>query len=91
MSTEADVASNLAEQLRDDRACVVLQPGVVYHCGPMTVHAVLPMTEDCHRSFVRVSMPSNAPWYEGYTENPMGERPAGPIHPHRATQMAYRS
>lgn len=82
--------THLDAQLRDDRACVVLQPGVVYHCGPMTVHEALPMAEDCRRSFVRISMPSNAPWYEGYTENPTGVRPTGPIHPRRVAQMAYR-
>ena len=81
--------AHLVDQLRDD-ACVVLRPGVVYSCGPMTVHQALPMGEDCHRSFARVSMPSGAPWYEGYTENPTGVRPTGPIHPRRGAQMAYR-
>ena len=80
---------HLAGQRRDD-ARVVLRPGIVYHCGPMTVHQALPMMDDCRRSFVRVSMPSDAPWYEGYTENPTGVQPTGPIHPRREAQMAYR-
>lgn len=81
--------AHLAKQLHDD-AMVELQPGVVYHCGPMTVHQALPMTEACRRSFMRISMPSDSPWYEGYTENPTGVRPTGPIHPRRVAQMAYR-
>lgn len=81
--------AHLTDQLRED-ARVVLQPGVVYHCGPMTVHEALPMQEDCRRSFVRISMPSDAPWYDGYTQNPAGVRPTGPIHTRRDAQMSYR-
>lgn len=81
--------SALAEQCGENSA-VILRAGTVYQCGPLTVHEAIPMQEDTHRQFVRVSMPSNAPWYEGYTENPMGVMPTGPIHPRRAEFMAFR-
>ena len=80
---------HLASQLRDD-AKIMLMPGSVYYCEALTVHQALPMVKDCERSFIRISMPSNAPWYEGYTENPLGIKPAGPIHARRSAQMEYR-
>lgn len=74
----------------DPAAAVVLQPLNVYWCGPMTVHKALPMPTDTHRQFCRVSYPSSAPWYEGYTENPLGIAPTGPVHARRAEYMGYR-
>lgn len=69
---------------------VLLQAGRAYWLGPMTVHESFPMRRDTHRQFVRISMPSEAPWYEGYTENPLGIKPTGPIHPPRTQFMGYR-
>ncbi len=66
-------------------------PNRVYHCGPLTVHESLPVWQTVPRQFIRISMPSDAPWYEGYTENPLGIKPTGPIHPRREKQMGYRS
>lgn len=39
------------------------------------------MKEDCERTFVRLSMPNDAPWYNGYTKNPKGIKPTGVIIP----------
>lgn len=64
--------------------------GVVYGCGALTVHKSIPMVKDTPRQFVRLSMPSDAPWYEGYTVNPLGVKPTGPIHDRRAF-MDYRA
>lgn len=33
---------------------------------------------------------SDCPWYEGYTENPLGVRPTGSIHHGREEFLAYR-
>lgn len=60
-----------------------------YRMGGMTVHETLPAKADQERQFVRISMPSDAPWYENYTRNPLGVKPAGPILPARK-QMEYR-
>jgi hypothetical protein len=81
------------ERLRSElepAARVVLQPDRVYAFDALTVHESVPMERDCDRQFVRLSMPSTAPWYEGYSVNPMGIRPTGPILPKRVQQMGWR-
>lgn len=66
-----------------------LHPGQVYLCGPLTVHESLRMPCKTRRQFCRISMPSKAAWYEGYTRNPFGVEPTGPIKPRRPG-MDYR-
>ena len=73
----------------DPAAEVVLRGGVAYFCGALAVHESIPAAHDMQRQFVRLSMPSDAPWYEGYTANPTGIQPTGPIHARRAG-MEYR-
>jgi hypothetical protein len=75
----------------DSTSEVTMLPGEVYWCNPTAVHESLPMVESVGRQFVRLSMPSMAPWHEGYTRNPLGVEPTGPIHPARAEFMAYRT
>ena len=53
--------------------------GDVYWLDGLCVHESMPMPEDTERQFVRLSMPSDAPWFDGYTENPLGVQPTGPI------------
>lgn len=72
--------SHLADQARNG---TTFEPGLVYWVDGLCVHESLPMPKDTHRSFVRLSMPSDAPWFEGYTENPLGVAPAGKILPRR--------
>lgn len=62
----------------------------VYFCGPLTVHESVPMRVDTLRTFARLSLPNDCPWYEGYSENPLGIKPTGPIHPRRRMQMGWR-
>jgi len=81
--------AHLASQCDKHRA-VDLKPEMIYLCSPLTVHEALPMSEDTWRQFCRVSFPSDSPWYEGYTENPLGIKPTGPIHPRRSAEMEYR-
>ena len=80
---------HLAGQISDEGE-TVLQPGTVYWCSSLAVHQAIPMQEDVLRQFCRVSFPSDAPWYEGYTPNPLGFKPTGPIHPARKEFMDYR-
>ena len=68
---------------------VLMSANKVYDLDPLTVHEALPVHKDCRRQFVRVSRPSDAPWFEGYTPNPLGVKPAGPILPPREF-LAYR-
>lgn len=69
---------------------ILLDSNQAYWLGPMTVHEVFPMEKTTERQFVRISMPSTAPWYEGYTENRNGIKPTGPIHPARTQFMQFR-
>lgn len=67
-----------------------MEANTAYHMEPLTVHETLPQLQDGPRQFLRISFPSDAPWYEGYTKNPLGIQPRGPIHPPRIAQMSYR-
>lgn len=69
---------------------VVMRPNVAYWMSGMTMHEAVPVAERGPRQFLRVSMPSDAPWHEGYTENPLGIKPTGPIAPARTAFMNYR-
>ncbi len=68
----------------------MMSGGVAWWLGPKTVHESVTVPYEQPRQFVRVSMPSMAPWYEGYTVNPLGVLPTGPIMPRRSAQMGWR-
>jgi len=72
---------HLRLQLKSDGT--VLSAEEVYWLGGLCVHESLPQDTSVKRQFVRLSLPSTAPWYEGYTENPLGVLPTGPILPRR--------
>lgn len=61
-----------------------LRSSIAYWVGPLCVHESMPMPQKTKRQFVRLSLPSNAPWFEGYTANPLGVKPTGPILPRRS-------
>jgi len=61
----------------------VFTPNTAYWCSPYCVHESMPQAQAVKRQFIRLSMPSDCPWHEGYTENPLGVMPTGPIHPRR--------
>jgi hypothetical protein len=61
----------------------LFRAGTVYWVDGACVHESLPVKEKTKRQFVRLSMPNNGPWFEGYTENPVGIKPSGPILPRR--------
>lgn len=82
--------AHLADECKNKER-ILLDSNQAYWLSPMTVHEVFPMKEDTKRQFVRISMPSNAPWYEGYTKNPLGIKPTGPIHPARTQFMQHRA
>ncbi|MFA5935752.1 MAG: hypothetical protein WC787_02790 [Patescibacteria group bacterium] len=82
--------AHLAEQC--DPGCEVpMVGGHAYWLEPLTVHEPLLLESTTRRQFVRISMPSDAPWYEGYTINSLGIKPTGPIHPARSEFMAHRT
>jgi hypothetical protein len=74
--------NHLKDCLREDKGHM-FKAGEVYWLDGLCVHESLPVTEHVVRQFIRVSLPSNGPWFEGYTENPLGVKPSGPILPPR--------
>jgi hypothetical protein len=62
---------------------VLLRPSVAYWASGLCVHESIEQPEAAPRQLVRLSLPSTAPWFEGYTENPLGVMPTGPILPRR--------
>jgi hypothetical protein len=80
--------SHLADQCAAE---TLFQPGRVYWCSPLAVHESLPQQENGPRTLVRLSMPNDCPWFDGYTQNPTGILPTGPVLPARTEFMGYRS
>lgn len=62
---------------------IVFGAGDVYWVDGACIHESLPVEETTKRQFVRLSMPNNGPWFEGYTENPTGIKPSNDILPAR--------
>lgn len=65
-----------------------MSPGIAYWCSPLCVHEAVAARESGPRTFVRLSLPSRAPWFHGYTKSPK-VKPTGPILPSRA-EMGWR-
>jgi len=61
----------------------IFQPGEVYWLDGLCVHESMAAKEATDRQFLRLSLPSNGPWFEGYSVNPLGVMPSGPILPRR--------
>jgi hypothetical protein len=74
--------SHLGDECKPE-ACIVFEPGEVWWLSGLCVHESIPMETETKRQFVRLSMPSTGPWFDGYTVNPMGVLPTGPILPRR--------
>jgi len=51
------------------------EPGAVYWVDGLCVHESMPVLEDVDRQFIRLSMPSSGPWFEGYTKKPYRHTP----------------
>lgn len=63
---------------------IILAANHVYWLDGLCVHESIPQQTTTDRQFVRLSLPSRAPWFDGYTKNPLGILPTGPILPRRA-------
>lgn len=78
---------HLVDQCTEDTA-TLFEPNVLYWVDGLCVHESVPMTTRTPRQFVRLSLPSEGPWFEGYTENPLGVKPTGIILPPRVFMEA---
>jgi hypothetical protein len=72
---ECDKIANQCEAAKS----TIFEAGQVYWVDGLCVHESLPLSQTTNRQFVRLSMPSTAPWFKGYSENPLGIKPTGPI------------
>lgn len=79
-------AEHLLGQAKDEN-CTLFEPNVLYWVDGLCVHESVPFTEATQRQFVRLSLPNEGPWFEGYTVNPLGVMPTGPILPARTQFM----
>lgn len=68
----------------------IIRPGTLYWMNPLCVHESIPVGDTTVRQFLRLSLPSTAPWFEGYTENPDGTQPTGKILPAREKEMSFK-
>ncbi len=66
----------------------IFKANVAYWVDGLCVHESMEMSETSDRQFVRLSLPSTAPWFEGYTKNPLGVLPTGQILPRRVYMNA---
>lgn len=66
---------------------IILQPDKVYWIGGLCVHESMPMIEDTQRILVRLTMPNDNPWFEGFTLNPKGIKHTGKMLPRRIQYM----
>mgnify|MGYP001616628646 CR=1 FL=1 len=62
---------------------ITLKSYTVYWLHGLCIHESIPVQYNVRRQFVRLSLPSDSPWFEGYTVNPLGIKPTGPILPQR--------
>lgn len=67
---------HLREQFPESEA-TIFESSMAYWCNFSCVHESMMTKEGTPRTFVRLSMPSDAPWYAGYTKNPKGIHPTG--------------
>ena len=71
----------------DNMIHTLLKANTVYRLDGLCIHESLPVVEDTQRQFIRLSLPSNGPWFEGYTKNPYGILPSDEILPERTQYM----
>lgn len=76
------------KEIETSFSCLHLKPNVAYWMNPYCIHESLPAPKTQQRQLVRISLPNNCPWFQGYTENPLGIKPTGPILPERS-QMSW--
>lgn len=72
----------------DESNSVIFEANQVYWVDGACVHESLPVEIDTPRQFLRLSMPNNGPWFEGYTPNPKGVLPSAEILPRRDKFMS---
>lgn len=80
------------EHIKLNDSFEIFEANQVYWVDGACIHETLPMEGDSPRQFLRLSMPNNGAWFEGYTENPTGIMPTGEILPQQKREdfMKYK-
>lgn len=90
---EGEVVYRCKEEMRDYEVhhsgvpTHLFEAGIPYWVDGACVHRSTTQKAGTKRQFLRLSMPNNGPWFEGYTENPLGIMPTGEILPERTEFM----
>ncbi len=86
---EATLSNDDGEIIIDGSVPTTLfKAGIPYWVDGGCVHRSTKQRAGTKRQFVRLSMPNNGAWFEGYTENPAGIKPTGDVLPHRTKFMS---
>lgn len=76
-------ANPMSERMMRFPSPRILPANTAVWLDPMMVHESMIQAPGTKRALIRISLPSNCPWFEGYTESPFGVKPTGPILPRR--------
>ena len=71
------------DHIKLDDSYEIFEKNQIYWLDGSCIHESIPVEVDIKRQFVRLSMPSGGPWFEGYTKNPAGILPSNEILPPR--------
>lgn len=77
----------LKDKLKEENA-TIFKKNTAYWVDGLCVHESIQQEKDVNRTFLRLSMPSKAPWFKGYTKNPLGIKPTGKILDMREYQIS---
>lgn len=66
---------------------ILLKPNEVYWLSGLCVHESMPVENEVNRTFVRITMPNDKPWFDGFTLNPKGIKHEGKMMPRRTKFM----
>ena len=78
---------HLRKQCRQE-CKAILKANTIYWCDALCVHESLPVSQDCYRTFIRLSLPSTSEWPANCTWNPK-VKPVGPIGVPRRTKGEF--
>ena len=71
----------------EEKNFITFDSNQIYWVDGACIHTSLPVEKATQRQFVRLSMPSNGPWFENYTPNPTGVKPSNETLSSRRTQL----
>lgn len=88
VSQDLKVSDHIRQQLDVGE---VLPANKIHWLSGTCVHESMQHKQSTKRQLIRLSMPSDAPWFDGYTVSPFGIKPTGPILPQRPQMTKQRT